>query len=153
MNLFIGADHRGYELKNKLVEYLQEQNIRVEDMGNYHYDALDDAPLFAQKVAQAVQQNPKEHMGIVICGSGVAVSVAANRYANIICALGFTEDQVESVRQHDHINMLALPSDYIDLEKAKELVNIFLSTSVLNQEKYLRRLQQIEDCCKESRNN
>jgi ribose 5-phosphate isomerase B len=60
MTIFIGADHRGFELKNKLIEYLQEKNIRVEDLGNYQHDPLDDYPDFAQKVSQAVLQKPKD---------------------------------------------------------------------------------------------
>jgi len=68
MTIFIGADHRGFELKNKLVEYLQNKNIRVEDLGNYEHDPEDDYPDFAQKVAQAVLQNPDNFLGIVICG-------------------------------------------------------------------------------------
>lgn len=145
MIIFIGADHRGFELKNKIIDYLQEQNLRVQDMGNHEYEPLDDFPVYAQKVAQAVLQNPDEHLGIVICGSAVGVSIVANRFPDIRCGLGFNENQVASARQHDHINVLALPSDYVDEDKAKELINLFLSTSVMNEEKYLRRLRQIEE--------
>lgn len=144
MNIFIGADHRGFELKNQLIEHLQQENVRVQDMGAYEYDALDDNPLFAQKVARAVLQNPEQSMGIVICGSAVGVSMSANRFKGIYCALGFNTDQVKSARQHDHINVLAIPSDYVDLATAKELVDTFLSTSTIHEEKYLRRLRQID---------
>lgn len=142
--IFIGADHRGFELKNTLLEYLQNKNIRVEDMGNYEYDARDDNPDYAQKVAQAVLQNPSEYLGIVICGSGIGVSIGANRYKGIYCALGFTEEQVRFGREHDHINILALPSDFISEEKAKKLVDIFLGAKQNNTEKYLRRLKKID---------
>ena len=145
MNIFIGADHRGFELKNQLIDYLQQQNVRVQDMGAYEYDAQDDFPQFSQKVSRAVQQSPEENLGIVICGSAVGVSIAANRYKGVYCGLGFNPDQVKSARQHDHINVLALPSDYVDISTAKELVDIFLSTSTLHEEKYTRRLRQIED--------
>jgi len=154
MTIFIAADHRGFELKNKLIEYLQEKNIRVEDMGNYQYDPEDDYPDFAKKVAQAVLQNPKDFLGIVICGSGVGVSIVVNRFKGIRCALGFYEDQVKHAKENDHINILALASDYFKneneengsgLEQAKKLVDIFINTSPKMEEKYLRRIQKIDE--------
>lgn len=144
MHIFVGADHRGFELKNELIEYLQEQNIRVQDMGAYEYDALDDFPQFSQKVARGVLQDLEHNLGIVICGSGVGVSIAANRFSGIYCGLGFSKEQVQSARQHDHINVLALPSNSLSIDQAKELVDTFLSTSTLHEDKYTRRLDQIE---------
>jgi len=154
MTIFIAADHRGFELKNKLIEYLQEKNIRVEDMGNYQYDPLDDYPDFAKKVAQAVLQNPKDFLGIVICGSGVGVSIVVNRFKGIRCGLGFSPDQVKHIRENDHINVLALASDYLKndngengkgLELAKKLVDVFIETKPKIEEKYLRRIKKIDE--------
>ena len=145
MNIFIGADHRGFDLKNRLIEYLQEKNTRVEDMGNYQLDPLDDYPNFAQKVSQAILQNPQESVGIVICGSGVGVSIAANRYHGIRCALCFEEKQAIHARENDHVNMLALPSDYIDFEKAIKIIDSFLASSPKKEEKYLKRIDMIEN--------
>jgi ribose 5-phosphate isomerase B len=145
MTIFIGADHRGFELKNKIIEYLQEKDIRIEDMGNYQYDPLDDFPDFAKKVAQAVLQNPKNYLGIVICGSGVGVAIMANRFKGIRCGIGFEVDQVKHIRENDHINVLALPSDYVDFEKAKELIDVFLSSNPKTEEKYLRRIKKLDE--------
>lgn len=145
MTIFIGADHRGFELKNKLIEYLQEQNIRTEDMGNLKLDPQDDYPDFAQKVAQAVLQNPQEHLGVVLCGSGIGVSISTNRHRGIRCAVALTEEQVKHARENDHINILALPADYLDFEKAKTLTDIFISTSKKNEEKYLRRIRKLDE--------
>ncbi len=145
MTIFIGADHRGYELKNELIEYLQEKNIRIEDMGNYEYDPQDDFPDYAKKVAQAVLQNPKEFLGIVICGSGVGVCIAANRFAGIFCGIGFNEHQVRHIRENNNINVLSLPSDYVDAETAKKLVDAFLSAKPKAEEKYVRRLKKVEE--------
>lgn len=146
MTIFIGADHRGFDLKNKLIEYIQDKNIRVEDLGAFVYDQTkeDDYTDFAQKVAQAVLQNPKEFLGIVICGSGSGMAVAVNRNKGLYCGLGFSEEQVRHMRENDHINVLALPSDYIDFEKAKRFVDVFLSTEPLMQEKYLRRIKKLD---------
>jgi ribose 5-phosphate isomerase B len=139
MPVFIAADHRGFELKNKLVEYLQEINTRVEDFGNYQLDPLDDNPDFAQKVAQAVQQNPLENLGIVICGSAIGVSIAVNRFKKIRCGVALNTEQVQHGRENDHTNILAIASDYTDFETAKKYVNIFLSSIPKLDEKYIRR--------------
>lgn len=145
MNIFIAADHRGFELKNKIIEHLQEKNIRIEDLGNYQFDPQDDYPLFARKVAQAVLQNPAEHVGIVICGSGVGVSIVANRFRGIRCAIGFQKEQVVHARENDHINILALPSDYVEFEKTKELIDAFLETEAKQDEKYYRRIKEQDE--------
>ncbi len=145
MNIFIGADHRGFDLKNKLIEYLHEKNIRIEDLGNYSYDPLDDHPDFSKKVAQAILQNPQEFLGIVVCGSGIGVTIVANRFKGIRCALGFDKGQIQHGRENDHINVLGLAAEYISLEKAKEIVDIFITTQPKKEEKYFRRIQKIED--------
>ena len=152
MNIFFGADHRGLELKNKLVEYLQEKNIRIQDFGNYQYDPNDDYPDFTQKVAHAISQAPEEALGIVICGSGVGVSIAANRFKGIYCALAFDEEQLKHAREDDHINMLALAANFTDFEKAKRLIDILISTPVKTEEKYLRRLRKLDQPLTESSN-
>lgn len=145
MTIFIGADHRGFEFKNKIVEHLQQKNIKVDDMGPYEYDPEDDYPDFAFKVAQAVAQNPKEFIGIVTCGSGVGVSVAANRYKGVICGVGFNPKQVQHIRENDHANVLAIPSDYVDFETATQFINIFLNTPLKTEEKYLRRVRKLDE--------
>jgi len=144
MPVFIAADHRGFDLKNKLVEYLQEKNIRVEDFGNYSLDNEDDYPDFSQKVAQAVQQNPEENVGIVICGSGIGVSMAVNRFKHIRCGIAFNLDQVQHGRENDHTNVLALASDYTDFETAKKYIDIFLSSQPKLVDKYIRRAKKLD---------
>lgn len=145
MTIFIGADHRGYHLKDTLIEYLQSKNIRVEDLGNYEYDPKDDFPIYANKVAEAVLQNPEEYLGIVICGSGAGVCIAANRYKGIYCTLALNAEQLKSARSHDHINVLSLASDHIDIEQAKEFVDLFLSTQLNNEHKYIKRLSMVDE--------
>ncbi len=145
MTIFIGCDHRGFDLKNSLIEYLHEKNIRIEDLGNYQLDPEDDFPDFAQKVAQAVLQNPDEFLGIVICGSGVGVAIAANRFKGIRSGLGFEEAQVKHIRENDHINVLALAADFLDPEAAKKLVDVFIETKPKEDQKYLRRIKKLDE--------
>jgi len=144
MTIFIGADHRGYQLKDNLIEYLQSKNIRVEDLGNYEYDPEDNFPMYANKVSEAVLQYPEDYLGIVICGSGAGVCIASNRHKRIYCMIGFDVEQVKSARAHDHVNVLALAADHTDIEKAKELVDAFIETELNTQEKYLKRLEMVD---------
>lgn len=144
MPVFIAADHRGFKLKNELVEYLQEQDIRVEDFGNYQLDPLDDYVDFVNKVAQAVQQDPNNNRGIVVCGSGIGVAIAANRHTHIYCGVAFSVDEVIHGRENDHINALAIASDYTDFETAKTYIDAFLHTEPKMEEKYLRRIRKLD---------
>ncbi len=143
MKIYIGADHRGFELKEKLKGFLREKGFEVVDKGNFVFDPHDDFPDFAQAVARAVRG---EHgsFGIVICGSGVGVDIACNRFSGIRCCLGFDKDQVRSAREDDHCNILALAADFIDLDEAEEMIMVFLTTKEKQEERYLRRIKKID---------
>lgn len=145
MNIFIGADHRGIELKNAIIEYLHEKNIRIEDLGPYELDPLDDAADYSRKVSQAVLQNPETHLGIVICGSGCAVSMAANRIRGIRAGVAMNEDQARHIRENDLCNVLALAADYTPLELAQKLIDAFLASSPRTEDKYLRRIKKLDE--------
>lgn len=144
MTLFIGADHRGIELKNAIIEYLHEKNIRIEDLGPYELDPLDDAIDYSQKVSQAVLQNPENHLGIVICGSGCAVTMAANRIKGIRAGVAMNEDQAKHIRENDSCNVLSLAADYTPLELACKLIDAFLASTPKTEEKYLRRIEKLD---------
>ncbi|MEX1052379.1 MAG: RpiB/LacA/LacB family sugar-phosphate isomerase [Patescibacteria group bacterium] len=145
MRIFIGADHRGFELKEKVIDYLHEKNVRIEDLGAYEYDANDDYPDFAKKVVEAVLQAPDERLGIVICGSGVGADIVANRHKKIRCGLAINKDQVQHAREKDHINILSLASDYTDFNNAVGLLNVFIETVPTTEEKYLRRIKKTDE--------
>ena len=145
MTIFIGADHRGFELKNKLMEYLQEKNVRVEDMGNYSFDPLDNFPEFGKNVALAVAQQPEEFFGIAVCGAGIGMSVAANRIKGVRAGLCDSIKQVEHGRTNDHMNVLCLASDYLTLEEALSHVDVFIDTPMKQDEKYIRRAKMLDE--------
>lgn len=144
MTLFIGADHRGIELKNAIIEYLHEKNIRIEDLGPYELDPLDDAIDYSQKVSQAVLQNPDNHLGIVICGSGCAVSMAANRIHGVRAGVAMNEDQAKHIRENDLCNVIALAADYTTLELACKLIDAFITSTPKTEEKYIRRIKKLD---------
>lgn len=140
----MGADHGGLQMKDELVEYLQEKNIRVEDMGAYELNPTDDYPDYANQVAQGVLQNLEHNRGIVACRSGVGADITANRHKKIRSVLGFNETQVRKAREDDDVNILSLPADYISIEEAKKLVDIFLSATAKSDSKYKRRIEKMD---------
>lgn len=158
MKLYIGADHRGFEVKEKLIPWLAEQGHDVVDCGNEKYDKDDDFPDFAfpvaDNVADAACSTPGvEARGIVICGSGGGVTIAANKVPGIRCVLGMNAKDVEHNRAHDDANVLALAANFTDIEDMKKMITVFLKTSFSGEAKYKRRLRKIEVreemCCGE----
>ncbi len=142
--IYIGADHRGYKLKEALKIYLKEPGYDFEDLGAFELDPEDDYPDFALAVAKKVNENPDESKGILICGSGVGVDVVANRVKGIRSALCFDAKQTQMSRTDDNANVLSLAADFMSEEKAKEIVKIWLETPFSGQEHHQRRINKIK---------
>lgn len=142
MKVFLGADHRGFKLKEKLKVWLQAEGHLVTDLGNTQYEKTDDFPDFALAAAQKVQTNP-DSRGIVICGSGVGVNIAANKVKGIRASTGINADEVRHARQHDNLNVLAISADYSSLEQAQEMIEVFLNTPFKSEARFQRRLDKI----------
>ncbi len=141
--IYIGADHRGFEAKAKIEHWLQGRGFEFQDLGAFAYNHDDDYVDYAILVAQAVSKNPDKHRGVVLCGSGVGVDVAANKVDNIRCGLGFAEDQVHAARKDDNINCLALAADNTDHVYTLKLVEKFLETEFAESDRYLKRIEKI----------
>lgn len=141
--IYLGADHRGYDLKAKIANWLSVREYEFEDMGPFAYDHDDDFTESTFLVAEQVSKNPEKNRGIVMCGSGVGVSIAANKLPKVRCGLGFAEDQVHAARKDDNINILALACDNTDETHALKLVEKFLETPFVESERYLRRIEKI----------
>ncbi len=145
MELYIGADHRGMQLKDQLSSWLIEQGHVVIDEGNSVHDPQDDYPEFARKVAQKVSENPDDRMGILLCGSGVGMAVAANKIPGIRAALVHDPAIAASARRDDNANVIALGADHISLEDAMRVVEAFISTPFSGEERHRRRVAQVSD--------
>ena len=141
--IFTAADHRGFELKAKVNEWLKGRGYEFEDLGAYEHNPWDDFTDFAIDAALKVAHNPDGNRAILICGSGVGMSIAANKVKNVRAGLGFSPDQVHTARKDDNINILVLPADNIGEMDAFELVQRFLETDFVESDNYLRRLEKI----------
>lgn len=122
----IASDHAGYDLKNKLIEYLSERGYKMEDFGT-HSSESSDYPDFAHSLAEAIE-NGKCIIGISICGSGNGISMAANKHQGIRAALCWNKEISELARMHNDANICSLPARFIDFEEAKEILDAFLNT-------------------------
>jgi ribose 5-phosphate isomerase B len=122
----IGCDHGGYKLKEEVKRYLEETGLEVEDVGTYSEDSVN-YPEYAAKVAEAVQSKRAER-GIVICRSGIGVSMVANKFKGVRCAPCYQETTAKFARMHNDANVLALGADYVTENEAICIVRMFLAT-------------------------
>lgn len=141
--IYIGADHRGFALKQKLFQKLLDEGFDVCDLGNDHLDLNDDYPDFAKKVAEATASSA-ENKGILLCGSGEGVNMTANKIPHIRSALGFNIRVTKQAREHENANVLAIPAEELDLASAWKITKIFLTTPFSKNFRHVRRLQKMK---------
>lgn len=140
--MYLGADHRGLKLKNEILKWLAEWEEEVIDLGAKEFDPEDDYSEIAIKLAEKVAS--EKGRGILVCGSGVGVSIAANKVKGIRAGLCTSKKQTRLAREDDDINVLCLSGDLIDVEENKEIVKTFLETPFSSQEKDIRRIKRIK---------
>jgi len=143
MIVYFGADHRGFELKKILKDYVKSLGYEVADLGDDNYDENDDYPDFASLVAEKVGAASDTSRGIVICGSGAGVDIVVNKFKNIRSTLALSSDQVFDARRDDDINILSLAADFTEPENAKNYTKVFLETSFSNEPRVKRRIEKI----------
>lgn len=149
MKIYLGADHNGFHLRNALYEYLHKAGYEVEVVGSEELDPADDFPVFAQQVIAAMQVNGiAQSRGILICGSGQGMCMAANRFKGIRALLGYDHESVRSARNDDDANVLCLPAHVLQKDAANQLVDIFLNTSFAAAPRFKRRIQEMDELTK-----
>lgn len=141
--IYIGADHRGFTLKEELKKYLAQLGRQFEDVGATTLMPEDDFPDYAFAVADKVAVSPDEHLGVLICGSGIGVAIAANKVRGIRAGTCWSERSALFARRHDYCNVLALPADYINGQMARDVLKAWLENKPDTQERYARRIQKI----------
>ena len=139
----IGSDHGGFELKEKLMEHLSERGLEYKDFGTYS-SASCDYPVYAKAVANAVASGECDR-GIIICGTGIGVSMTANKVRGIRAALCGDCFSAEATRQHNDANVLCMGARVIGEGLALKIADTFLDTPFSNDERHIRRISMIED--------
>lgn len=139
----IGSDHGGFELKKEVMAHLDARGLEYKDFGTYS-DASCDYPVYGKAVAKAVASGECER-GIIICGTGIGISIAANKVRGIRAALCGDCFSAEATRQHNDANVLALGARVVGPGLALKIVDTFLDTPFSNGERHIRRIEMIED--------
>ncbi len=138
----IGSDHGGYDLKMAVIRHLEERGLEYKDFGCYDKNSCD-YPEFGRAAAMAVSTGECDR-GIVICTTGIGISIAANKVKGIRCALCTSTELAKMTRLHNNANMLALGASAVSEELAMNIVDTFLDTEFSNEERHQRRIDKIE---------
>lgn len=160
--IFLATDHAGFELKEKIKQYLMENGYQVEDMGAYKYNPQDDYPDFISKAAKAVSNDPETSRGIIFGGSGQAEMMVANKFKGVRCALFYSAvapvraaditgrmstdpyEMIRLTREHNNTNMLSIGVRFVTDEAAIKVVKLWLDEPFPGHERHVRRIEKIK---------
>lgn len=146
MKIYVGSDHHGFKHKKGLIEELKKRGLEVIDDGDGKLDPNDDFPRYALKVVQnIIADDGQGSLGILLCGSGQGMCMAANRFNGIRAALGWSEEAARSSRHDDDSNVLCLPADSLNFNDLISIVDVWLNTSFSSAPRFIRRLSQMDN--------
>lgn len=146
MRVFIGADHAGFDLKSAVMAHLSKRNVDVEDDGDQQLDPNDDYPQFAYAVTTKVLGSEDDDpRGILLCGSGQGMCIAANRVRGIRAALCWSEDIARETRNDNDSNVLCIPARTLSEEDALKIIDVWLDTPFSGAARHVRRIHEIEE--------
>lgn len=143
LKIAVAADHGGYDLKSKIIQWIKDEDIVVTDLGNHKFDPKDDYPDFAEALAIEISKG-KADKGILICGSGIGACITANKIKGARASICHDTYSARQGVEHDDMNILCLGARVIGEELAKELVFSFLNAKFINEERFLRRLEKVK---------
>jgi len=163
MKIYLGTDHAGFELKEKIKSFLKKNNYDVEDCGAFEFDKNDDYPDFISKAAKGVSQDPENSRGIILGGSGQAEMMVANKFKGIRCALFYNAvapiraaditgrmsndpyEMIRLTREHNDTNMLSLGIRFITDDEAIKVVKLWIEAPFPGDERHIRRINKIKE--------
>ena len=143
MKIAVASDHGGFKLKEEVKAHLLERGLEVLDLGTNSEDSVD-YPAYGKACGEAVVSGQAD-VGIVVCGTGIGISIAANKVKGIRCALCGDVFSAKATKEHNNANILAMGARVTGPGLALEIVKAFLETSFSNDERHIRRINQIED--------
>ena len=141
--IFIGSDHGGWHLKEEIKKWLKQKKMAFEDVGAKILKQDDDYPDFAFPLAKKVTRG-KDHLGILICRNGIGMCIAANKVKGIRAGICSFVGQAITARAHNNCNVIVLPADFINQEKALKIIETFFQAGFGGEERNIRRLAKIE---------
>ena len=144
MKIAIGSDHAGFELKENIKNFLAEKGYEYHDFGAETLDPQDDYPEYGRKAAEAVASGEYDR-GIVVCGTGMGMSIAANKVPGIRAVACYDTDMARISRSHNDANILALGGRLVAKELASDIVAVWLETPFSEEERHVRRIKKIRE--------
>lgn len=146
MKIYLGTDHNGVELMQAIKEFLERSGHEVIDEGDTKLNPEDDFPVFASKVVSAMlSSEDADPRGILICGSGQGMCMAANRYKGIRASLCWNVAEAHAARNDDNSNVLCLSSHSTSSQRSEEIINVWLTTAFAAAPRFVRRLKQLDN--------
>ena len=139
----LGCDHGGFEIKQALIRHLEERGLEYKDFGTYTSESCD-YPVYGKAVARAVQSGECDR-GIIICGTGIGISITANKFKGIRAALCTNTFMAEATRLHNDANVLTMGARVVGGGLALKIADTFLTTPFSNEERHMRRIRMIEE--------
>ncbi|MDX1535601.1 MAG: RpiB/LacA/LacB family sugar-phosphate isomerase [Candidatus Spechtbacterales bacterium] len=145
MKIYLATDHAGYELKEKIKEWLTGWNYDFEDMGAYKYNETDDYPDLIRPAVKSVAHDPENSKAIILGGSGQGEAMVANRYQGVRATVyyGGSEDILKLSREHNDANVLSLGARFLNEEETKKAIKIWLETKFSEQDRHVRRINKL----------
>ncbi|MCF6276944.1 MAG: RpiB/LacA/LacB family sugar-phosphate isomerase [Candidatus Magasanikbacteria bacterium] len=142
--IYLATDHAGFELKEKIKQFLIERNFEIEDKGAVEHNEKDDYPDFISLVAKEISQNPNKK-AIIFGGSGQGEAMAANRFPNVraVVFYGGNLEIIKLSREHNDANILSIGARFLNEEEAKTAIELWLNTEFTNEERHIRRIEKI----------
>jgi len=140
MKIIIGSDHRGFEIKEKIKEFLDELKIKYEDIGAFRYEPYDDYVDIAEKVVPLVQDGAN---AILICGSGIGMGIAANKHKGVYAAVVHNAEEAKMSREHNDSNVLCLGTGHFEV--MKDIVSTWIKSKFSNESRHKRRIEKIKE--------
>ena len=143
--LFIASDHGGFELKEEIKRFLEEQAIPHTDLGPESLNPNDDYPDFAIAMGLKISADPLGSKGILLCRSGQGVNIVANKFPHVRAALVWNEKEAVASRTDDLANVLSIPTDYITPDEARNVIKTWLNTPLGKEDRHMRRVAKIDE--------
>ncbi|MEK7066926.1 MAG: RpiB/LacA/LacB family sugar-phosphate isomerase [Patescibacteria group bacterium] len=143
--LYLGADHRGFKLKESLKKFLAKKKIIFIDLGNSHLNSSDDYTDIGYLTAKKVAENPDRHRAVLICGSGIGICIAANKVSGIRAGIAYSPKIAQKGKEDDNMNILCLAADATSSAQAMKIISAWLKAKFKKKSRYVRRINEIEE--------
>jgi len=147
MKILLASDHAGFELKNKIVEFLKNEGFDVEDMGNHVFNTDDDYPKIMLPLAMRVVSDPENTRGIIFGKSGQGEAMVCNRFPGVRAVVYYCQNPeiIRLSREHNDSNILSIGAGFVSEDEAKEAVRLWISTQFSGDERHQRRIEQLDN--------